>query len=426
MMIIGMSSGSAQEKDQIIVKKYGDLENSITESVLIEEVENLHNAEVLQPDYTRSIDAVKFSIQSQSWGTERIGASQLKGNTDAIEGTVIVALIDTGIDYNHPYLKDRIVDGYDFVDDDTDTMDTHFHGTHVAGIIVDTTPLSVKIMPIRVFNEEGLSNDVEISKGIRFAIDNGADIINLSFAGDIYSAILENAIDYALSKNVPIIVSAGNESIDTKNSYPASEEKVIVVTATDKNDQIASFSNTGNSIDFSAPGVDIISSIPGGQFASASGTSMATPFVTGIVAMLKLEDPFRSVQDIELLLKKYAEDRGTSGWDPTYGEGIINVKSYYENSINNSTNSPSNTEQRDIPLNKVFTVTMNRLISDKDVLDIKLLRGDKETPITLSSYVNKKEIHVTPNSQLLPRTKYRLIIQVKDGTTYEKYFVTKS
>ncbi|MEI4768827.1 S8 family serine peptidase [Psychrobacillus sp. FJAT-51614] len=425
-VIFGAFPASAVVPEYTIVEVTNEKHNQILERNLKEEVYTLNNAKVLQPNYIRSVGMIDYNIATQSWGAERIGASRLKSLTASINDSVIVAIIDTGVDYNHPFLKDRMVAGYDFVDNDTDPMDVHFHGTHIAGIVADTTPPNVKIMPIRALNEKGNGYDLHVSKGIRYAVDNGAEVINLSFSGDTYSAILASAIKYALSKNVPIILAAGNESIDTKHSYPASEDNVIVVSATDKNDIIASFSNNGSSIDISAPGVDIVSTIPGGQYGSVSGTSMAAPFVSGIVAMMKLENSSRNVQQIELLLKKYVDDKGEQGWDPIYGEGIVNVKHFEENTMTLNNKTSQIAEQKDIPLNKKFTVKMSRKIYDNDTLEIKLYREGKEVPITLSSYLNKKEIIVTPNELLLPNTKYLLVIKIEDHVTFEKYFVTKS
>ena len=387
-----------------------------------EVTEKLLSVNILKPDFVGTSSPASYGIQSTSWGTDRIGADRLKAITSAIEGgSAIVAVIDTGVDYNHPLLKERIIDGYDFVDNDEDPMDLHFHGTHVAGIIADTTPSGVKIMPLRAMDNHGNGFDMNIAKGIRYAVDNGADIINLSFSGLNYSATLANAFDYALTRNVPIILSAGNEGKDTLNSYPASEERVIVVSATDRNDKIASFSNTGKSIDVSAPGVDIISSIPNGQYGSLSGTSMAAPFVSGIVAMLKMEDPTRSIAEIELLLETYTDDRGTTGWDPIFGEGIVNVKNYINRTLPIDDKIAT---QRAIPLNKVFTVTMNRKIAANDKVTIRLVRGDKEIPITISPYVNQNQIIVTPTEQLLSDTKYLLEVNVENGKSMKKFFIT--
>jgi len=410
----------AAETDRIIIEVIDDKGNPSVESVLLENIDELEGANILQPDFIRMISLQESSVAAKSWGTERIGAKKLQMLTTPIEGSVIVAILDTGVDYTHPFLQDRIVEGYDFLDDDTNPMDVHFHGTHIAGIIVDTTPANVKIMPIRAIDEEGVGYDSDIAQGIRFAVDNGADIINMSFVGEEFSPYLADAIDYALSKNVVIVAASGNESADTANLYPASEKRIIVVSATDQHDQIADFSNTGASIDVSAPGVDIISSAPGQRFISLSGTSLAAPFVSGVAAMLKLEDPTRSVQEIEWLLKKYVDDQGATGWDPIFGEGIVNVANYDENLIvntetaiatsraatsENSTEFIPFPEKRDVPLDAKWTITFDRQLTDGDIVDIKILRGDKEFPIALTSDSEKQEITVTPIKPFLTTCK---------------------
>jgi len=438
MLLIALPA-LAEETDRVIVQVMDDEGNDTIESVLLTDLNDLEDVEILQPDFIRNAEVQENSAMMKSWGTERIGANRMKTITAPIEGSVIVALIDTGVDYTHPFLKDRIVNGYDFIDNNgTSPMDFHFHGTHIAGIIVNTTPANVKIMPIRAINEDGKGYDSDIAQGIRFAVDNGADIINLSFGGEEFSPYLADAIDYALSKNVPIVAASGNDGADTKNFYPASEEKIIVVSATDQNDNIADFSNTGASIDVSAPGVAILSSMPGQGFANMSGTSMATPFISGLAAMLKLEEPTRSIQDIEHLLKRYVDDRGVSGWDPIYGEGIVNLASYDEvlkplivskEDVSSITQTDTTKyipfpEQRDVPLHAKLAITFDRQLTDGDVVDIKVYRGDKEVQTSLTSTIEKQEVVVSPTRPFLPQTTYRLVLLVEHGLDYEMYFVT--
>ncbi|MFS0576657.1 S8 family serine peptidase [Sporosarcina sp. 179-K 3D1 HS] len=416
-----------EETDRVIVQVMDEKGNQTVESVLVEEIEELEKVDILQPDFIRSISLQESGVETKSWGAIRIGAPHMKTMINSIEGSAIVAIIDTGVDYTHPFLKGRLVDGYDFINNDTNPLDVHFHGTHLAGIIADTTPANVKIMPIRALDAEGKGYDSDIAKGIRFAVDNGADVINMSFAGEEYSPFLAEAIDYALSKNVPIVVSSGNEGTDTENFYPASDEKVIVVSAVDKNDHLADFSNTGASIDISAPGVDIHSSVPGGRFASYSGTSMAAPYVSGLAAMFKLENPIRSVGEIEGLLKRYVDDRGAVGWDPSFGEGIVNVTDYELVEVildgTGSTFVPF-PEKRGVPLDATWTITFDRPLTDGDVVDIKVLRGDKEVPTTQTFNSGNLEIGISTLKPLLPNTAYRLLLFVEHGMDYEMKFVT--
>ena len=260
---------------------------------------------------------------------------------------------------------------------------------------------------------------------------SGANIINLSFVGEGYSQYLADALNYALANNVLVVVVAGNNGADTANYFPASDQNIIVVSATDQNDNIASFSNTGDAIDLSAPGVGIVSSLPGNRYGSLNGTSMAAPFVSSIAAMIKLDDPSRSIKEIERLLKKYVDDRGAVGWDPIFGEGIVNAASYDEPlsvsadvaGVDFSTfiSLPS---VRNVPLNKEWHIEFNRRLSNKDIIDVQVFQGSDVVPITLRSKVEAKEIVATAVSSYAPSTSYKLVIRVENGKDYQMDFYT--
>lgn len=236
---------------------------------------------------------------------------------------VIVAVIDTGVDYNHPSLKDHILKdnngrivGKDFVDNDDDPMeeangidddedcpaqnciDEGFgHGTHVAGIIALIAP-KAKILPIRALNSDGVGTSDAVAKAIDFALDftkhDGKVVINLSMGLPEFSFILNDELLEAKEEDAPVIASGGNNNNEDIH-YPATEPEddlVISVPATDPNDVKADFSNFNPLFDVSAPGVGIYSTFPGGEFATWDGTSMAAPFISGEVALIKaLDDP---------------------------------------------------------------------------------------------------------------------------------------
>jgi len=418
---------SSKESDRLLVKLVSEDGSEFIESVSEEEFELLNGVEVLQPDFIRYAAIQTTTGVADSWGKERIGIKKMVPG----KGTVVIAVIDTGVDYTHPLLKDRIVAGYDVLKNTSDPMDVHFHGTHVAGIIADSTPVNVKIMPIRAMDEKGKGYDSDISTAIRFAVDNGADIINLSFIGEGYSQYLTDALNYALANNVLVVVVAGNNGADTANYFPASEQNVIVVSATDQHDRIASFSNTGDAIDLSAPGVGIVSSLPGNRYGSLTGTSMAVPFVSSVAAMIKLDDSSRSIQEIERLLKKYVDDQGAVGWDPIFGEGIVNVASYDEPQSESAdvagldfSNFISLPSVRNVPLNKEWHIEFTRQLSTKDIIDVQVFRGNDVVPITLRSKVETKEIVARPVSSYAPSTSYKLVIRVKNGKSYKMDFYT--
>lgn len=387
--------------------------------------------EVIEPDYIRSIDLVNVANQNlTTWSTERIGIQKMKSQISLKDTDVTVAIIDSGVDYTHPLLANRMLAGYDFVDNDTDPMDEHYHGTHVAGIVAASTNENVKIMPIRALDEKGNGYDSNIAKGIYYAVDNGATIINMSFQGTNYSTYLANAIDYALRHNVLLVASSGNEGANTANYYPASEQKIIVVSATNKSDNIASFSNIGDSIDISAPGVEILSSIPGSKYGVASGTSMAAPYVTGIVAMLKVDNPARTNEELELLLKTYVDDKGALKWDPLFGEGIVNVSSYERFSLIQETLNLSSyvrlPSYDNVLLSKEWTINFDRAIVDKSTVKVSLYALDKEVPVNLSFSTHPKQLIIKAQEKYKPNSDYLLEITVKNGKRYLMQYKTGS
>lgn len=287
--------------------------------------------EIVFVQVNRLRHATEEAVSAESsWGVERNGmgtfAKQLHLSKDS---RVVVAVVDTGVDYNHPFLKDRIVPGYDFVDKDSDPMEsaTSYHGTHVAGIIVQSTPANVKVMPVRVLGKtaDGSGTDYDIAKGILYAADHGANIINLSLGGAGYSPYMDDAINYAIGKGALVVAAAGNDSNDTKDYFPASKEEIVVVSALTEADDLASFSNYGHSVDLTAPGENIASSLPHNTFGKLSGTSMAAPFVCAAAALLELNDPGSSPQEIESLLKRTTDDLGLPGRDDAFGEGVVNL-----------------------------------------------------------------------------------------------------
>ncbi|NRT76933.1 S8 family peptidase [Clostridium beijerinckii] len=247
-----------------------------------------------------------------------------------------VAVLDTGVDYTHPDLKNRVLKskGYNFVDNNSDTMDDNGHGTHVSGIIaanandnigiagIDGT-LDVKIIPIKVLDSNGEGDVNDIVKGIKYAADNGADIVNLSFGANEKSKSIAEAISYAKSKGAFVVAAAGNDNEDSDNISPAGDG-AFTVAAMSYNYKKASFSDYGNCIKVSAPGVEILSTVPGG-YEAWDGTSMAAPVATGIAAMVKAEDPNLSPSQIEDVLDSTAKDIMSKGKDKQSGYGLIDA-----------------------------------------------------------------------------------------------------
>jgi len=222
---------------------------------------------------------------------------------------VIVAVVDTGISPSHPVLSGRISPlGFDFVDNDPDPTEpatggpSFGHGTFIAGIIALLAPDST-LLPLRAMDATGRGNAFAITAAIRFAVNSGARVINLSLGMEDKSDAIDDAIDYAVQNNVVVVVSAGNRN-RRQPQFPANESSVAAIAAVDDFDVKANFSNHGSYVSVSAPGVDLYSAFPGDRFAAWSGTSFAAPLVAGQAALLLSLEPklrfdaaIRKIQD---------------------------------------------------------------------------------------------------------------------------------
>ncbi len=207
---------------------------------------------------------------------------------------VVVAILDTGVDYNHPDLMGKVTRGKNWADGNTDPMDTDGHGTHVAGIVGAKTNngvgiagmgYNVSLLAIKVLGAGGGTAEW-VAGGITEAANSGADIINLSLGSYGNSKSIEDAVNFAWSKGVVIIAGTGNDNTSNR-FYPAAYEKVIAVSATDKDDVRAGFSNYGADwVDVAAPGVAILSTTPGNTYQEFDGTSMASPNAAGVASLV--------------------------------------------------------------------------------------------------------------------------------------------
>ena len=265
------------------------------------------------------------SSGSLSWGVSATGADVFAKKLLSTPRTVKVAVIDSGVS-SHPFLRGRLVAGYDYIELDSDASDVEGgtgHGTHVAGTIVDCTPgLRVKIMPIRVMDGNGYGDMMNVVLAIRYAVRKGAKVINLSLTGS-HSKYMDEAVSYAVSSGCVVVAAAGNFGSSASNYCPSHLEQAIVVSAVNQGFNIMSFSNYGPSVDVSAPGNHILSCIPGGGYSYLDGTSMAVPHVSAVAAMLKLAHPSAAPKRIEALITSRAKDRGAAGWDRFYGYGVV-------------------------------------------------------------------------------------------------------
>ena len=260
---------------------------------------------------------------AMSWGAAYIQADKYAAfvKTNGAK-TIKVAVVDSGVSA-HSRLDGRILKGRDFVDNDYKPDDQNGHGTHVAGIIADCTPgLQVKILPVRVMNASGSGSPSAVGNGIRYAVKSGAKVINLSLGGYSHFKYVEECVQYAHKKGVTVVVAAGNQNDNTRYLCPAHMSSPIVVGAIGQNGKRAYFSNYGKSLDVVAPGVNITSCWLNGNYATASGTSMAAPHISAAAAMYRIMKPSASASRIETMVRSYAKDLGSKGTDKYYGRGV--------------------------------------------------------------------------------------------------------
>lgn len=274
---------------------------------------------------------------------------------------LIVAVLDTGIKLDHPEFNGRIITGYNYVNDSSDPTDDHGHGTNVTGIALASGNNSIgyagvnwnsKIMPLKILdnNNEGFYS--WMADAIYYAVDNGAKVINLSAGGDSSSTLLEDAVNYAYSNNVPVIVSTGNQN--SVIQYPAKYANAIAVGSTNPNDarsapffwSTTSGSNYGPEIDFVAPGNYIygLNHLSNTSYDTYwGGTSQAAPHVAGVVSLLLSIKSNLTISQIVTILQETSQDmignstEDTLGWDQYYGYGRINAFNALSHNVLTST-----------------------------------------------------------------------------------------
>ncbi len=314
--------------------------NHWTRSVCLERLELrlALSANVSQIDPFPDVD---YFGASRDWGVNAINAPEVSAQGFTGNG-VVVAVIDTGVDLDHVDLDANIwtnegeipgnardddgngfvddMHGWDFVQNDNAPADTESHGTHVAGTIAAEknalgatgVAYDATIMPIQVLDSDGFGSFRDIAAGIEYAVDNGAQIINLSLGGGGHR-LIQQALSYAEDNNVLVVAAAGNDGTSAPD-YPAryseSLTNVISVGAHDRSDELASFSNfvgNTNAIQVDAPGISVYSTIPDDRFATFSGTSMSAPHVAGLAALALSADPTLQVEELRRMIVEGAD-----------------------------------------------------------------------------------------------------------------------
>jgi hypothetical protein len=290
-----------------------------------------------EPNYIRyALRTVNDPLSSFQYALNKINAY---GAWDVTTGSgVTIAVIDSGVNPKHLDFGGRVLPGYDFANNDADASDDVFHGTQVAGIIaasgdngegVSGLCWGCRLLPVKVLGSGGQGSDEWVAKGIRWAVDHGARVINMSLGGPNKSSLLHDAVKYATSKNVLVVAAAGNEA-DKGNpiDYPAAYDEALAVGATDENDEHAYFSQVHPYVDVSAPGWNIASTGAErnlGGYAAATGTSFAAPYVAGLAGLLLSLNPSLDVNGLKALIVNNVDDLGERGHDWAFGAGRINA-----------------------------------------------------------------------------------------------------
>lgn len=330
-----LASVGAREVDQI--KQIGVLVLQVSpkaEAKVVEALSKNPNFVFAEPDYMAKAiltpnDPYYFSYQ---WHLPKISAPTAWDVTTGVN-SVLLSVIDSGVDYNHPDLAGRVTSGYDFVNNDSDPADDNGHGTAVAGTAgaagnngLGGTGVAwgIALLPVKALGGDGSGSYSAIANGITYSADRGAKIINLSLGGTSSSRTLQSAIDYAWGKGCLIIAAAGNNGNNIA-VYPAACNNVIAVSALNQSDTRTSWSNYGSYVDIAAPGENITTTWPGGGYISISGTSFSSPVVAGAAALALSVNPSLSNSRMVELFKSSSDDIGASGYDVYFGSGRVNA-----------------------------------------------------------------------------------------------------
>jgi subtilisin len=319
------------------------------------------NPHVMRVEPDRQMRAMDTELVN-SWGVTRIGAGTIHNGGNKGDG-VRLAIIDSGINYDHPDLDGNYQGGADFVEGDGDPMDVYGHGTHVAGTacaedndngdpagpygVVGVAP-ECALYALKVLDDNGFGDASDLIAALQWAVVNGIQVANLSLGWDLNPGdTVREAFDNAEDAGLVIVAAAcnnGNRPGRGDNvCYPALYDSVIAVAATDHNNQRASFSSTGDQVELAAPGVSVLSTWNDNSgyydpqpvcreeegietcYKYGSGTSMAAPHVAGTAALILAANPDWTNDQVRAQLRATADDLGTAGWDPQYGFGLVDA-----------------------------------------------------------------------------------------------------
>lgn len=401
------------------------IEDNADISKIIELYRNHPEVTYAEPNYIAKSFLIipNDPLFQEQWGINKIKAPEAWELTNP-KRKVIVALIDTGVELSNIELADKITQGYDFIENDTEPQDDNGHGTHCAGIIaaninneigISGITNSAVIMPIKALDKNGIGFYSDIAEAIVYAADNGAHIINLSLGGTEPSYLLQEAIDYAYNKGCVIVAAAGNLGNATP-VYPAAFPNVIAVGATDENDKRWGLSSYGDFLDVVAPGVNILSTYLGNTYRKATGTSASSAFVSAVAAFIVSNSIDIKNYEVENLIFQNVDDLGNNGKDIEYGYGRINML----NAIKNTSEL-----QHDISITGILISSTNPINKEVDIKVYIINQGkNEEKNILLKTEVDEKEIFNNIIDKIQPDEKIEINIKLnKDISTLEQLLI---
>ena len=285
-------------------------------------------------------DIMHILSQKQGWGWTQLNIPKVWQQTKGQD--ITIGVIDTGVP-QHDDLDSNVLEGLNCIPGQ-DQYDNHGHQTHCVGIIaaennstgmVGVAP-KARCLCIKGLSDSGSGTYGGLIRALEYCLETRhdgtkrVDIVSMSLGGRTPSSQMEQVINKLVEAGIPVICAAGNDGVGGVN-YPAAYDNTIAVAAYDKNGDIASFSSRGKQVDFAKPGVDVYSTYLNGSYAMMSGTSMATPFMAGVVALLmsklKSQNKSKTVKQIKELLIKRSDDKGITGKDSNWGYGVVDVES---------------------------------------------------------------------------------------------------
>lgn len=389
------------------------------------------------PNINPEIVGGNVTGEALSWISEEIGFESIREELkERVLQDVTIAVLDSGVDTDHEFLVDRLLPNdvnLSSTGEPNSCEDDYGHGTHVAGIIVDNTPDSVKIKPYKVLNYDGKGTTSLIAIAVDMAVEDGADIINLSLTAEGVHQTLEDSINEAVEQNINVIVAAGNNSADlSKKIYsPACVESAVTVSAVNKNQKLSTYSNYNGTIDIAAPGDSIKSCYLDNTYSLMSGTSMAAPQVSAGFAIVRSVFPNKTAEEIEEMIKEYAIKVEENSGENKYGEGILYLK-YILQAIPRTASVQFSVMSGNF--NQAFKLTLTcpeensvilYVINGEDGIEINYLTGTKYTgPITIGDSAKITAVAISKGKAFsTPVTyEYNRLIETED----DKYDIDSS